>query len=569
MPTRLERDQQRKITELERRLASVERDPGAAAEVSALEAAIAAKAADLAGAMGRLAASEEKSAARMRKVRDLQSEKKIIKAMLASAEKRARQAEASAEAAQRRADRADSLRRELAGKLALAADEIKALERERSGLIDVIASLRAQLDRSPENSSLPPSSDPNCKRIPNSRTRSGLRPGAQPGHAGHARRTLAPDAIEDVAPRESCPSCGHGMAPTGKARSHQVTDLVVTSRTVEYVSHERECPCCGRRAWDQFPAAAANEANYGPGVKSAIAYLTGACNVSSANARGFLRELSGGRIDVSGGSAHNFMRQLSARSADEIASIAERVSSSPVIGSDATFTRSGGRQSYIYVFHNGDDSVVFSAHDRKGHAALAPSPVAAARGAAVVHDHDTSYYSYGRRHAECNAHVLRYLRGVTDCEPGQSWASEVSSLLREANAAAKAARAAGRKSVDPEYAEKASGEYRAVLADAVAAYEAAGADRKGKYAPDGYRLAKRMLKYADNHLLFMHDLRVPFENNCSERLLRKAKGKLKQSGGFRSTANGEQPYCDLLTIVETAKMRGESPLKAIQTAFEA
>ena len=77
-----------------------------------------------------------------------------------------------------------------------------------------------------------------------------------------------------------------------------------------------------------------------------------------------------------------------------------------------------------------------------------------------------------------------------------------------------------------------------------------------------------MRKYAANHLLFLRDLSVPFDNNRSERLLRGAKKKVKQSGGFRSTERGQQPYCDFLSVVESAKLRGESPFEAVVRVFD-
>ena len=155
---------------------------------------------------------------------------------------------------------------------------------------------------------------------------------------------------------------------------------------------------------------------------------------------------------------------------------------------------------------------------------------------------------------------------MTQNEPGQVWAEDMSRLLKRANEVAKRAREAGAGKVDPETVAKFEAVYKAILESALEGYMASGAT-SWKYPPEGIALARRMLKYAANHLLFLKDLSVPFENNGSERMLRKAKGKLKQSGGFRSTENGEQPYCDFLTIVETAKMRGMQPYGAVHAIF--
>lgn len=109
--------------------------------------------------------------------------------------------------------------------------------------------------------------------------------------------------------------------------------------------------------------------------------------------------------------------------------------------------------------------------------------------------------------------------------------------------------------------------YKEILDGAIEGYARSGAVL-GKHPPEGVRLARRMRKHAENHLPFLRDLSVPFDNNKSERLLRQAKKKLKQSGGWRSTENGEQPYCDFLTIVESAKMRDIPPMQAVRSVFE-
>ena len=78
---------------------------------------------------------------------------------------------------------------------------------------------------------------------------------------------------------------------------------------------------------------------------------------------------------------------------------------------------------------------------------------------------------------------------------------------------------------------------------------------KHRYAKDEEKkLWNRMEKYKRNHLLFMHDFRMPFDNNMSERDLRKAKNRQKMSGGFRKVS-GYEMYCRIVTIIETLKRR--------------
>ena len=45
-----------------------------------------------------------------------------------------------------------------------------------------------------------------------------------------------------------------------------------------------------------------------------------------------------------------------------------------------------------------------------------------------------------------------------------------------------------------------------------------------------------------NHLLFLHDFSVPFDDNMSERDLRKVKNRQKMAGGFREDS-GHEMYC--------------------------
>lgn len=83
---------------------------------------------------------------------------------------------------------------------------------------------------------------------------------------------------------------------------------------------------------------------------------------------------------------------------------------------------------------------------------------------------------------------------------------------------------------------------------------------------DEKALLNRLEKYSHNHLLFLHDFSVPFENNISERDLRKAKNRQKMAGGFRK-GSGHDMYCSILTVVETLKRRNMGIIENIKNLF--
>ena len=72
--------------------------------------------------------------------------------------------------------------------------------------------------------------------------------------------------------------------------------------------------------------------------------------------------------------------------------------------------------------------------------------------------------------------------------------------------------------------------------------------------------------YKSDHFLFMYDFSVPFDNNMSERDLRKVKNRQKMSGGFRKES-GNEMYCSILTIVETLKRRNLGLIENLKKLF--
>ena len=115
-----------------------------------------------------------------------------------------------------------------------------------------------------------------------------------------------------------------------------------------------------------------------------------------------------------------------------------------------------------------------------------------------------------------------------DNEADRTWNKEMRSLIQEMihyrNSLPEEA------TPDTEKVKEYEERYRAILRKEKEEYEYIPAS---EYYKDGYNLYLRMEEYMSNHILFLHDHRVPATNNESERLLRRYKRKQQQAASFR------------------------------------
>ncbi len=94
-------------------------------------------------------------------------------------------------------------------------------------------------------------------------------------------------------------------------------------------------------------------------------------------------------------------------------------------------------------------------------------------------------------------------------------------------------------------------------------------DRENKhliYNDKAEKLRRRLEKYKNSHLAFIHDFKVAFDNNLSERDLRIFKSKTKVSGGFRSY-HLSKCYSNALSIIKTSIKRNLNPFNSIKAIF--
>ena len=106
--------------------------------------------------------------------------------------------------------------------------------------------------------------------------------------------------------------------------------------------------------------------------------------------------------------------------------------------------------------------------------------------------------------------------------------------------------------------------YKVVLQKAKEEYDYIPAS---DYYRDGYNLFLRMDKLMENHLLFLHDMRVPTSNNEAERDLRKYKRKQKQAVTFRSKENHEY-LCNGMSVLLMMRRNNENVYNSVSKILD-
>jgi hypothetical protein len=419
--------------------------------------------------------------------------------------------------------------------------------------------LLAQLNRDYENSSLPSSMKPNHKKIANNREKTDRRPGGQPGHEGHCRKKQSPTrAIHIPAPDKYAKSPNY--KPTGRTVKKQVVDLLVTVFTCEYHAEEYRNIHTGQRVHAEFPPGVVNDVNYGGSVKAFAFLLNNRCCTSIDKARAFLSDLTDGALCLSKGMINGLCKEFAGKTLAEQDKAFTDLLLSPVMNTDCTNARVGGHSAYVYVCAV-PDTVMYFARKHKGHEGVKGTPVEDYQGI-LVHDHDKTFYRYGTGHQECSAHALRYLKDSAENEPQLKWNTQMRELLREMIHYRNSLGA--EDGIDSGKVDSLEVLYKEILNTAKSEYEY---EPPSAYYKDGYNLYMRLAKYMENHLLFLHDKRVPSDNNMSERLLRVFKRKLKQAMTMRSFESLEY-LCLSLGVLASLSSQNQNLYKNVAAIFD-
>lgn len=162
-----------------------------------------------------------------------------------------------------------------------------------------IASLEAKiatLEKTPRNSSLPPSTEHPHAKPPRDKKKSKKKRGGQPGHPKHERTLIPTEQCSDVVALHphDCRRCGAALnGDDPEPLRHQVWELPqVVPIVTEFQLHRRKCECCGETTCAPLPEDVP-VGQSGPRLVAFVGLLMGHFRQSKRRAAFFLQDFLG------------------------------------------------------------------------------------------------------------------------------------------------------------------------------------------------------------------------------------------------------------------------------------
>jgi hypothetical protein len=418
--------------------------------------------------------------------------------------------------------------------------------------------LTAQINRDYENSSIPSSQKPNHKKIINNSEETGRKPGGQPGHKGHGRKRQTPTSVVEIPVSEEYLN-NPEYEITNIEKRRQLVSIKLVLNSVEYYTVVFRHKETGKLVHSDFPVGVDNDVNYDSSIKAFAFLLNNHCNVSIDKVRQFLSDLTGGALEISKGMINGLSHEFAAKSVTEQKKVFSDLVGAPVLNEDFTTARVNGKNANVFICATPHEAAYF-ATEHKGHKGIKGTP-AELNGNIHVHDHDVTFFNYGSLHQECLIHILRYLLDSMENEKNLTWNINMRELIQEM--------IHYRNSLEPEEdpdsdkVQKFEDRFDQILNIAKDEYDY---EPPTKYYKDGFNLSVRLREYKAACLLFLHDKRVPADNNLAERFGRVFKRKLKQVMTFRSF-DSLVYLCQCLTMMATFRTQNDNFYQSIANVF--
>ena len=428
-------------------------------------------------------------------------------------------------------------------------------------LLVLVTLLLNRLTLNSQNSSKPPSTDPNRKKS-SGQGQGDRKPGGQKGrHGTTLQKVDDPDEVKVLTIDRHTLPAGRRYQQAGY-ETRQVIDIDIARFVTEYRA-QILTDDQGNRFVAPFPSEATRPVQYGLNVKAHAVYLSQHQLIPYDRVRDHFEEQM--HIPVSTGSVFNFNQEAYDRLEPFERWAKTQLAASTLVHADETGINIGGQRHWLHCITNATVTW-FYPHAKRGTEAMDEMGVLPCFNGVLCHDHWKPYYRYACLHALCNAHHLRELERARE-QDRQQWAQKMKALLLEINQSVQDAGGA----LSPDASEEQRQRYRTLLREAEIECPPPDEDqRNGKRGrlkrSKSRNLLERLQQYEADVLRFMDDARVPFTNNQGENDIRMTKVQQKISGCFRSL-EGAKIFCRIRSYLSTCRKNDISASEGLRLLF--
>jgi len=395
------------------------------------------------------------------------------------------------------------------------------------------------------------------------KTRTGKKPGGQPGHPPHLKRWLPPEQVSQIVMHvpTQCRGCAEPLPAEAQAGDpaptiHQIAELPkVLAIITEHQGHARTCSCCGVVTTQAIPAEV-RASTIGPRLLGFMSYLVGVQGVSKRGVEEILETAAG--VPIALGTIANTEVEMAAALAGPYQEVRRAVAEADVKGLDETGWKENGKKRWLWAAAT-LTAVVFAIHPRRNLDAL--KHLLGDLTGLFITDRWCVYLEHlpSDRHQLCWAHLDRNWAKTAERGPdAKRLADRWFALHRRVFTLwhrfknGTIDRATMQKKMNPHIAAM-----TALLDD-------------GRRSCDTVlaRFCGRLLEANERHWLFVLEEDVEPTNNQAERVQRRAVIWRRRSFGCHSAA-GCRFVERLLTVVETLKLQKRNVLNYLEDAITA
>lgn len=428
----------------------------------------------------------------------------------------------------------------------------------------LIDKLNNQVNKNSTNSGIPTSKEIINKNkntganTYNHRTATSRKTGGQFGHKG---KTLTKGKITKIINDNNIPVKEIIHYINGSSNQKDINKYKIGMSVNLYV--EKHIFKHTQNVKEKLPKEYYSDVTYNADLKSLVVTLGNYYSLGYNKVQEILSDLSNGIINISEGTIDNIYKEFENKSESTINNITNNILNGKYQHADETCTSENGKETYYRGYAN-STNILYKYHHNKGDRPIKEDAILTKYFGTVISDHEVGIFKYGLNNQNCIVHIGRYCIEGNQNIIETEWQMDLYRFLLKLVRERKILEKFGRNSFTKEEIEQIKKEYDEILSIA---------EEQNKNILSTYwkekenTFLKRLKKYKNTILFFIHDFSIPSENNFIERCLRMIKGKTKISGGFRSAKGGER-FGNIMSIIKTAKLRNINSLTCIKEIYQ-